>query len=166
MRLLMQVGDTVLSIGSSYNGTPGAGLVSFRANDDCAGDNSGTYNGSITVTSDPCPGTLATPDVKVVAPEGGPGTELKKLLGGWPFYITATPTCPCNARAAEMDRREREEPGWCAKNEELILGWLKEQADARGLPFVKLAAKALLRRAISNAKKKQPPAPGPADNKQ
>ena len=33
----------------------------------------------------------------------GPGTELKKLLAGWPFYITASPDCSCNRVAGEMD---------------------------------------------------------------
>jgi hypothetical protein len=82
----------------------------------------------------------------------GPGTELKALLKY--IGIVATPNCSCNARAAEMDRREAETPGWCAENIETILDWLKEQADARGLPFVRMGAKVLVRRAISNARKK------------
>jgi len=79
-----------------------------------------------------------------------PGTELKKLLAGWPFYITASPDCSCNARAAEMDRQGVE---WCQANIETIVGWLREQATARGLPFFKAAARLLVRRAIANARK-------------
>ena len=82
----------------------------------------------------------------------GPGTELKALLKY--IGIVATPNCSCNARAAEMDRREAETPGWCAENIETILDWLKEQADSRGLPFIRMGAKVLVRRAISNARKK------------
>jgi hypothetical protein len=87
-------------------------------------------------------------------PEQGPGTELKALLSK--VGITSTPTCSCNARAAEMNRQGVQ---WCKDNEELILGWLKEEAEKRNLPFVKLGAKMLLRRAIYNAEKKasQPP---------
>lgn len=90
----------------------------------------------------------------------GPGTELKVLLKY--IGIVATPNCSCNARAAEMDRREAETPGWCAENIETILDWLKEQADARGLPFIRMGAKVLVRRAISNARKKA----APKDNNQ
>jgi len=84
----------------------------------------------------------------------GPGAELKKLLAGWPFYITASPDCACNARAAEMDRQGVE---WCEANLDMIVGWLREQAEARGLPFVDLAGRMLVRRAIHNARKFQRP---------
>jgi hypothetical protein len=83
----------------------------------------------------------------------GPGTELKKLLAGWPFYITASPDCSCNDRAAEMDRREQETPGWCEANLDTIVGWLREQSEARGLPFLDLAGRLLVRRAIRNARR-------------
>lgn len=83
----------------------------------------------------------------------GPGTELKKLLAGWPLYITASPDCVCNARAAEMDRLEQEQPGWCEDNLDTIVGWLREQAEARGLPFLDLAGRMLVRRAIRNARR-------------
>lgn len=90
-----------------------------------------------------------------VAPtEGGPGTELKALLKY--IGITATPNCSCNARARTMDENEAKEPGWCEANMDTILDWLKEQADARGLPFVRVGAKILVKRAISNAKRKKP----------
>jgi hypothetical protein len=84
-------------------------------------------------------------------PPHRPGTELKKLLAR--VGITATPDCACNARAAEMDRREQETPGWCEANIDTIVGWLREQAEARGLPFLDLAGRMLVRRAISNARR-------------
>jgi hypothetical protein len=84
----------------------------------------------------------------------GPGTELKKLLAR--VGIIATPDCSCNARAAEMDRREQETPGWCEANLDTIVGWLREQAEARGLPFLDLAGRLLVRRAIQNARKMPP----------
>jgi hypothetical protein len=81
-------------------------------------------------------------------PTHGPGTELKKLLAK--VGITAAPDCACNARAAEMDRQGVE---WCEANIDTIVGWLREQAAARGLPFLDLAGRLLARRAISNARK-------------
>jgi len=81
-------------------------------------------------------------------PTHGPGTELKKLLAR--VGITATPDCACNARAAEMDRQGVE---WCEANIDTIVGWLREQAHARGLPFLDIAGRMLVKRAISNARR-------------
>jgi hypothetical protein len=81
-------------------------------------------------------------------PTGGPGAELKKLLAR--VGITATPDCSCNARSAEMDRQGVE---WCEANIDTIVGWLREQAEARGLPFLDLAGRLLVRRAIQAARK-------------
>jgi len=78
----------------------------------------------------------------------GPGTELKKLLAK--VGIAATPDCACNARAAEMDRQGVE---WCEANLDTIVGWLREQAEARGLPFLDLAGRLLVKRAIANARR-------------
>jgi hypothetical protein len=93
-------------------------------------------------------GTWRHDVVPPVLPTYGPGTELKKLLAR--VGITATPDCSCNARAAEMDRQGVE---WCEANLDTIVGWLREQAEARGLPFLDLAGRLLVRRAISNARK-------------
>ncbi len=81
-------------------------------------------------------------------PTHGPGTELKKLLAK--VGVTASPDCSCNARAAEMDRQGVE---WCEANLNTIVGWLREQATARGLPFLDLAGRLLVRRAIANARR-------------
>jgi hypothetical protein len=51
-----------------------------------------------------------------------------------------------------MDRREQEKPGWCEDNLDTIVGWLREQAHSRGLPFVDMAGRMLVRRAIRNAR--------------
>jgi hypothetical protein len=85
------------------------------------------------------------------APTHGPGTELKKLLAR--IGITSTPSCSCNARARAMDENEAREPGWCEANLDEIVGWLREEATKRGLPFVDLAGRMLVRRAIGNARK-------------
>jgi len=79
----------------------------------------------------------------------GPGTELKRLLSR--IGIKAEPGCKCNARAAEMDRRGCD---WCEANVQTIVGWLREEATKRGLPFVDAAGTVIVRRAISNARRR------------
>jgi hypothetical protein len=49
-----------------------------------------------------------------------------------------------------MDRQGVE---WCEGNLDTIVGWLREQAEARGLPFLYLAGRLLVRRAIANARR-------------
>jgi hypothetical protein len=85
------------------------------------------------------------------APPNGPGTELRKLLSS--IGITATPNCKCNARVKHMDAMEAQEPGWCERNIDTVVGYLREAAADRGLPFLDLPARLLVRRAISNARK-------------
>jgi hypothetical protein len=85
-------------------------------------------------------------------PPPGPGTELKALLKK--VGITASPGCSCNKRAQVMDENESKEPGWCEQNLETICDWLQEEATKRKLPFVRMAAKILVRQAIRNARKK------------
>ena len=79
---------------------------------------------------------------------GGPGTELKRLLKT--IGITATPNCSCNARARVMDGNGCD---WCEANVDTIVGWLREEAAKRKLPFVDMAGRLLVRRAISNFKR-------------
>lgn len=88
------------------------------------------------------------PEVVAPAPTHGPGTELKKLLKK--VGITASPDCSCNARARLMDERGIE---WCEQNLDEIVGWLREEASKRGLPFMDMAGRMLVNRAIKNARK-------------
>jgi hypothetical protein len=81
-------------------------------------------------------------------PGFGPGTELKKLLAK--IGIKATPTCSCNKRAQVMDEKGVQ---WCKDNIDTIVGWLREEATKRKLPFVDMAGKMLVKRAISLAEK-------------
>lgn len=87
-------------------------------------------------------------------PISGPGTELKKLLKL--IRITATPNCSCNARARTMDQMGCD---WCEANIDMIVGWLREEAGRRKLPFVDAAGRMLVRRAIRNARKAEPASP-------
>lgn len=82
---------------------------------------------------------------------GGPGTELSAILAGWPFYIQSTPTCPCKRHAEVMDAWGCDQ---CEARIEEIVGWLRQEAVGRGLPFSELVARSLVRRAISRARKK------------
>jgi hypothetical protein len=77
----------------------------------------------------------------------GPGTILKSTLAK--FFIEAGSGCQCNARAAQMDQLG---PDWCEAHLDLIVGWLKEEAARRNLPFLPIAARLLIRRAIHNAR--------------
>lgn len=76
------------------------------------------------------------------------GTALKSLLGA--FGINSTPACSCDARAREMDAYGCD---WCAANEGLIVGWMRQEADKRGILFIDAAARLLVRRAIRNARR-------------
>ena len=88
------------------------------------------------------------PDAPTEPPQThGTGTELKKLLSR--VGITASPDCSCNARARLMDERGIE---WCEANVEEIVGWLREEATKRGLPFIDMAGGMLVKRAIKAAR--------------
>lgn len=82
------------------------------------------------------------------SPASGVGTALKGLLNK--IGIKATPNCSCNKRAKIMDQNGIE---WCENNIDIILGWLKEEAVKRKLPFLEIGAKILIKKAISDAKK-------------
>jgi len=92
------------------------------------------------------------PQTEPVPPSYGPGTELKTLLAGWPFHIVSSPDCKCNQRARYMDEKGCD---WCESPEGMveIMGFLREAAEERGLPFLDVAGRMLVRRAIANARK-------------
>jgi hypothetical protein len=83
-------------------------------------------------------------------PASGPGTELSKLLKR--FGIEPTPTCQCRAKAAEMDAWGADE---CEKPERIeeVVTVMRQEAEARGLPFLDVAGRLLVRRAIRNARR-------------
>jgi hypothetical protein len=90
------------------------------------------------------------PALAAVAPESGPGTELSKLLKR--FGIEPTPTCRCRGKAAQMDAWGPDE---CERPERIeeVLAVMREEAKARGLPFLDAAGRMLIRRAIRNARR-------------
>jgi len=83
-------------------------------------------------------------------PTHGPGTELSKLLKR--FGINPTPTCKCRAKAAEMDAWGPDE---CEKPHRIeeVVAVMRDEAKARGLPFLDAAGRLLVKRAIRNARK-------------
>lgn len=90
---------------------------------------------------DPCPAFRG---------RGLPGSELKVLLAGWPFFVQPTASCPCNDHAALMDLWGADK---CEANIDTIVGWLRAEAVRRGLPFVDAGGRMLVRRAIARARK-------------
>ena len=78
----------------------------------------------------------------------GPGTELKKLIKRTGIKVKVG--CKCNKHAALMDQKGSD---WCEKNLELIVDWLEEEAEKRGLPFLRVAGKMIVKRAIRNARR-------------
>lgn len=80
--------------------------------------------------------------------KAGAGTALSNALKA--FGIVPTANCPCNYYAALMDAKG---PDWCEENIDTIVGWLRDEAAKRGLPFVNAVAKLLVKRAIHNARR-------------
>ena len=80
----------------------------------------------------------------------GPGTELSRLLKR--IGINPTPTCQCRAKAEQMDQWGCDE---CSKPERIdeVVKVMREEATARGLPFIDIAGRMLVRRAIANARR-------------
>lgn len=105
-------------------------------------------NGDVWTIDETHPSYPSKPRQMVKFP-GGPGTELKAILRK--IGITSSPNCKCNARAKQMDVWG---PDRCEQEMPTILAWLKEQAEARKLPFVRFVAKQAVKLAIRRARKK------------
>jgi hypothetical protein len=83
-------------------------------------------------------------------PTSGPGTELSKLLKR--FGISPTPTCACRAMQQQMDAWGCDEASKPERIEEVVKV-MREEAAARGLPFLDIAGRMLIKRAIANARR-------------
>lgn len=102
---------------------------------------------------EPKPGRQPRP----LAPQSGPGTELKALLKDW-LGIEATPTCSCNAMARKMNA----DPAWCLSDAGMaeILGVMRAEHGKRWnagktrLPWTDIGAKTLVRLACRRAEAK------------
>lgn len=78
------------------------------------------------------------------------GTHLKLMLQRLGIQAKADGQCPCNYHAKQMDAWGCDE---CERRIDEIVGWLREEADKRGLPFLDAAGRMLVRRAIKNARR-------------
>jgi hypothetical protein len=96
------------------------------------------------------PASYQPPSAVSRAVAHGPGTELSKLLKR--LGIEPTPTCKCRAKAAQMDAWGPDECSTPERIEEVV-AVMREEAKARGLPFLDAAGRVLVKRAISNARK-------------
>ena len=79
---------------------------------------------------------------------GGPGTELKRLLGSFGIQ-SKEKGCGCRSMALKMDK-----PGWAVSHKKEIVDHLAAEAKKRRLPFIRLAAEKLVDLAIRRAEKK------------
>jgi hypothetical protein len=85
-----------------------------------------------------------------LTPQGGPGSELAKLLR-W-FGVSRSKKCKCREYAAKMDRAGAD---WCEANIEKVVDVLRENAEKRGLPFIAFVARGMVRLAIRRARAQQ-----------
>ena len=78
----------------------------------------------------------------------GPGAHLASLLGR--LGLSESLGCKCKAYAAQMNN-------WgvdgCSERIMEIVGWLRAEAENRGLPFVDFVGRMLVNRAIANARR-------------
>lgn len=81
----------------------------------------------------------------------GVGSILSGMLGK--LGIQSSPSCKCKKRALQMDALG---PDWCEKNLDVVVGWLRQEATIRKLPFLSAVARGMVRIAIWRARKRMP----------
>lgn len=69
------------------------------------------------------------------------------------FGFEYTPDCPCESHAAEMDARGCK---WCRDNIDIIVGWMKEEAENRKVPFIAFVTRRIVLKAIALAERNEP----------
>jgi hypothetical protein len=77
-----------------------------------------------------------------------PGTQLSKMIKS--VGIQMTDSCSCKRHALEMNEKGND---WCEQNIDTIVGWLRDEAKRRGLPFIDAIGKLLVGRAIKKSRK-------------
>lgn len=78
----------------------------------------------------------------------GPGTVLSKMIKS--VGIVMSDNCSCRRHAIEMNSRGND---WCEQNVDTVVGWLRDEAKRRGLPFVDMLGKVMINRAIKKSRK-------------
>lgn len=78
----------------------------------------------------------------------GPGTILSQMIKS--VGIVMTQGCSCRRHAIEMNTRGND---WCENNVDTIVGWLREEAKKRKLPFMDSIGKLIVNRAVKKSRK-------------
>lgn len=77
-----------------------------------------------------------------------PGTVLSRMIKS--VGIQMTDSCSCKRHALEMNDKGND---WCEQNVDTIVGWLREEASRRKLPFIDAIGKLMVNRAIKKSRK-------------
>lgn len=77
-----------------------------------------------------------------------PGTILSKMIKS--VGIQMTDSCSCKRHALEMNDYGND---WCESNLDIVVGWLRDEAKNRNLPFIDAIGKLLVGRAIKKSRK-------------
>ena len=78
----------------------------------------------------------------------GPGTVLSSMIKSLGIHMSDS--CSCRRHALAMNEQGND---WCANNVDTIVGWLREEAKRRGLPFVDMIGKVMVNRAVKKSRK-------------
>jgi hypothetical protein len=78
----------------------------------------------------------------------GPGTVLAGMIKTLGIHMSDS--CSCRRHALAMNEKGNE---WCSQNLDTVVGWLREEASRRGLPFVDMVGRVMVNRAIKKSKK-------------
>ena len=77
-----------------------------------------------------------------------PGTLLSKMIKSLGFVMSDS--CSCKRHALEMNEKGND---WCSQNVDTVVGWLREEAHRRNLPFIDTIGKLMVNRAIKKSRK-------------
>ena len=77
-----------------------------------------------------------------------PGTLLSKMIKSLGFVMSDN--CSCKRHALEMNDKGND---WCSENIDTVVGWLREEAHRRNLPFIDTIGKIMVNRAIKKSRK-------------
>lgn len=78
----------------------------------------------------------------------GPGTILSNMIKS--IGIVMSQGCSCRRHAIEMNDKGND---WCEQNIDTIVGWLREEAAKRKLPFFDTIGKIMVNRAIKKSRR-------------
>ena len=78
----------------------------------------------------------------------GPGTVLSTMIKS--LGIQMSDSCSCRRHALTMNEKGND---WCEQNLDTVVGWLREEATRRGLPFVDMIGRVMVNRAVKKSRK-------------